>query len=190
MKEMVEIRWHGRGGQGVVTAAQLLAQSALKEDKYFQSFPEFGPERMGAPIRAFSRVSPKPITLYCGIENPDVVAVLDPTLIGAVDLVEGLKESGIVIVNTPEDPAAIKEKLGVKKAKVYTVDASQIAKEEIGRAIPNTPMLGALLKAVDMLEIETIVGLLREQFQKKFSEKVVQGNVKALTRAYEEVRSA
>jgi len=190
MEGMVEIRWHGRGGQGVVTAAQLLAQSALKEDKYFQSFPEFGPERMGAPIRAFSRVSPEPINLYCNVDDPDVVVVLDPTLIGVVNLGEGLKENGIVIVNTSEAAASVKAKLGIDKGKVYTVNASDIAKQEIGRAIPNTPMLGALIKVSEVLKLDTVVKHLKESFGKKFSNAVVEGNIKALERAYEEVKAA
>jgi pyruvate ferredoxin oxidoreductase gamma subunit len=189
MTEICEIRWHGRGGQGVVTAAQLLAQSALVEDKHFQSFPEFGPERMGAPIRAFSRVSPEHINLYCNVDNPDFVVVLDPTLIGLVNLTEGMGDNGAIIVNTSEDPAVVKEKMGTN-GKVFTVDASGIAKAEIGRPIPNTPMLGALLKASGVLKLETVAKHLRDSFGGKFSPEVVEGNVKALTRAYEEARSA
>lgn len=189
MSELCEIRWHGRGGQGVVTAAQLLAQSALVEGKHFQSFPEFGPERMGAPIRAFSRVSEEQINLYCNVDNPNMVVVLDPTLIGQVNLTEGLAEGGAVIVNTSEDPAAVKEKLGIKNGKVFTVDASGIAKEEIGKAIPNTPMLGALIKASSVLKLDTVSKHLRESFGGKFSKEVVEGNVKALKRAYEEVKT-
>ncbi len=190
MEGLVEIRWHGRGGQGVVTAAQLLAQSALEEDKYFQSFPEFGPERMGAPIRAFSRVSPVPINLYSNVNNPDVVVVLDPTLIGVVELIDGLKDNGVVIVNTSEDATSVKKKLGLDKGAVYTVDASDIARQEIGRAIPNTPMLGALIKVSEVLKLDTVVTHLKKSFSKKFSDSVVQGNIKALTRAYEEVKAA
>jgi pyruvate ferredoxin oxidoreductase gamma subunit len=191
MKEMIEIRWHGRGGQGVVTAAQLLAQSALKEDKFFQSFPEFGPERMGAPITAYSRVSPGPITLYCNVESPDVVVVLDPTLIGTVDLTKGLKPEGAIIVNTDESPAELKKKLGTANGQhVYAINASQIAKDEIGRAIPNTPMLGAVIKATEVLDLDTAKGLLKEQFSKKFAEQVVQGNLNAIDRAYKEVKAA
>ncbi len=190
MTELCEIRWHGRGGQGVVTAAQLLAQSALVEDKYFQSFPEFGPERMGAPIRAFSRVCAAPINLYCNVDNPAYVVVLDPTLIGLVNMTDGLIEGGSVIVNTSEDPAVIKEKMGVTNGKVFTVDASGIAKTEIGRPIPNTPMLGALLRASSVLELDTVAKHLRDSFGGKFSPEVVEGNVRALTRAYEEVKSA
>ena len=190
MTEICEIRWHGRGGQGVVTAAQLLAQAALVEDKHFQSFPEFGPERMGAPIRAFSRVSSKPIHLYCNVDNPKFVVVLDSTLIGLVNVTEGLVDGGAIIVNTSEDPAVLKGKLGIKNGKVFTVDASKIAKDEIGRPIPNTPMLGALLKASGVLKLDTVAKHLRDSFGGKFSAEVVEGNVRALTRSYEEVRSA
>lgn len=190
MKDMMEIRWHGRGGQGVVTAAQLLAQSALKENKYFQSFPEFGPERMGAPIRAFSRVSSEPISLFCNIDAPDVVIVLDPTLIGSVDLTDGLKEDGVIIVNTSVDSAKIRQMLGMKTGKVYMVDASKIAQEEIGRSIPNTPMLGALINVTGVLSLDTMVEHLDDSFGKKFSEKIVKGNINALTRAFKEVIEA
>lgn len=190
MSELCEIRWHGRGGQGVVTAAQLLAQSALVEGKYFQSFPEFGPERMGAPIRAFSRVSDDPINLYCNIDNPNMVVVLDPTLIGQVNLTDGLANGGAVIVNTTEDPGAVKKRMGIKDSKVFTVDASGIATAEIGRPIPNTPMLGALLKASGVLKLDTVTKHLRDSFGGKFAANVVEGNVKALTRAYKEVKSA
>ena len=190
MHELFEIRWHGRGGQGVVTAAQLLAQSALVEGKHFQSFPEFGPERMGAPIRAFSRVCADPINLYCNIDHPGIVVVLDSTLIGQVNMLEGLADDGIVIVNTSEDPATVKKRIGSDKIKVFTVDASGIAKAEIGRAIPNTPMLGALLKASSVLELDTVAKHLRDSFGGKFSQEVVDGNVRALTRAFEEVKAA
>ncbi len=190
MSDLCEVRWHGRGGQGVVTAAQLLAQSALVEGKHFQSFPEFGAERMGAPIRAFSRVSADQINLYCNVDSPNMVVVLDPTLIGQVNLTEGLTDGGAIIVNTSEDPAIIKKKLGIERGQVFTVDASKIAKDEIGRPIPNTPMLGALLKASDVLKLDTVVKHLRESFGAKFSTEIVEGNVKALTRAYEEVKAA
>lgn len=188
MSGLVEIRWHARGGQGAVTAAALLAEAALEQGKYFQSFPEFGPERMGAPIRAYSRVSGEPINLHCGVTAPDVVAVLDPTLIGVVDVTEGLKPGGAIIVNTNEGPNGIKKKLA-GSFKVFTVDASGIARSEIGKPIPNTPMLGALLKATGLLDIKSFSGHLKKSFSSKFSREIVEGNVKALERAYEEVRS-
>lgn len=185
----MEIRWHGRGGQGVVTAAALLAEAALEQGKYFQSFPEFGPERMGAPIRAYSRVSSEPINLHCGVTEPNVVAVLDPTLIGVIDVTEGLKSDGAIIVNTKESPVEVKNKLGLKSGHVFTVDASQIAAEEIGKRIPNTPMLGALLKATGILDLESVLGHLRKSFSSKFSSQIVEGNVRALERAFKEVKS-
>lgn len=189
MGELVEIRWHGRGGQGVVTAAALLAEAALEQGRYFQSFPEFGPERMGAPIRAYSRVSSEPINLHCGVTEPNVVAVLDSTLIGVVNVAEGLKDNGVVIVNTKESPTELKSKLGIKSGRVFTVDASQIAEDEIGKRIPNTPMLGALLKATDLLDLPNVLKHLRKSFSSKFSSQIVEGNVRALERAYKEVRS-
>lgn len=189
MSELVEIRWHGRGGQGVVTAAALLAEAALEQGKYFQSFPEFGPERMGAPIRAYNRVSSEPVNLHCGVTEPNVVAVLDSTLIGVVDVTEGLKDNGVVIVNTKESPAEVKKRLGLNVGRVFTVDASQIAQDEIGKRIPNTPMLGALLKATDILDLKNVLKHLKKSFSGKFSSQIVEGNVRALERAYKEVKS-
>ncbi|MDI6822611.1 MAG: 2-oxoacid:acceptor oxidoreductase family protein [Actinomycetota bacterium] len=189
MERLVEIRWHGRGGQGAVTAAKFLAEAALAEGKYVQAFPEYGPERMGAPIQAFTRLSSDPIRTYCGIENPKVVVVLDPTLLNVIDVAQGLVEDGVLIVNTPEPPSRIKERLGLEKAKVYTVDASTIAHEELGRPIPNTPMIGALIKATEVLGLGSVTEHFQEVFADKFSPKVIEGNVKAIRRAFKEVKS-
>ena len=183
---MIEIRWHGRGGQGVVTVSKLLASSALTEGKYIQAFPEFGPERMGAPIRSFTRISDEPITVHSQVTNPDVVVVLDPTLIGEIDLTEGLKKDGVLIVNTTKSPQELKKKLKAKR--IYSLDATKIAQESIGRPIPNVPMLGALVKATGLLNLEPIIKDVRESFQKKFKDEVIEGNVKALERAYREVK--
>lgn len=186
---MLEIRWHGRGGQGVVTAAKFLTDIALNENKYFQAFPEYGPERMGAPIQAFTRIDDKPINIRTGIRNPDVVAVLDSSLIGTVDFLNGIKDSGIVVINTPKTPQEVRKILGIENRplKVYTVNATQIAIETIGRPIPNTPMIGALAKAVNIAPIEVILKFLEKSFSKKFSDEIVKGNVEAARRAYEEV---
>ncbi|MFA6610188.1 MAG: 2-oxoacid:acceptor oxidoreductase family protein, partial [Candidatus Omnitrophota bacterium] len=140
MKDMIEIRWHGRGGQGAKTAALLLADAALSSGKYVQAFPEYGPERMGAPVASFDRISTKPILLHSGVLNPDVVLVLDPTLIEAVDVTEGMSDGGVIVVNTEKTPEQIKSELKISGSiKVFVVDASTISKETIGREIPNTP---------------------------------------------------
>ncbi|MFW6148828.1 MAG: 2-oxoacid:acceptor oxidoreductase family protein [Atribacterota bacterium] len=189
MKEITEVRWHGRGGQGAVTASKLLATSALAEDKYIQAFPEYGPERMGAPIQSFTRISDKPINIHCHVTSPDMVVVLDPTLVGSVDIVEGLTDEGIIVVNTKESPAQIRKKLQLKGKKIFTVDASKIALEELGRPMPNTPMVGALVKATGLLKLDNVITDIKSKFSGKFSQKVVDGNVNAIKRAYQEVES-
>jgi pyruvate ferredoxin oxidoreductase gamma subunit len=189
MKKITEVRWHGRGGQGAVTASKLLATSALAEDKYIQAFPEYGPERMGAPIQSYTRISDMPITIHCHVTNPDMVVVLDPTLIGPVDITEGLTEDGIIVVNTSESPANIRKKLNLKKKKIFTVDASKIASEELGRPMPNTPMIGALVKATGLLKLNNVIEDIKKKFAGKFSQKIIDGNVNAINRAYQEVKS-
>ena len=187
MAQLTEIRWHGRGGQGVVTAGELLAETALDSGRYFQAFPDYGPERMGAPIRAFTRLSTEPITIHSQIEEPDVVLVLDPTLLGAVAVTEGLKEDGVLVVNSGMSPAEVREKLGFQRGEVFTVDASHIAIEEMGREITNTPMLGAFAAATGLVDIDALAGEIREWFGGKLSEKAVDANVRAMKRAAEEV---
>jgi pyruvate ferredoxin oxidoreductase gamma subunit len=188
MEELIEIRWHGRGGQGVVTAGKLLAETALGTDRYFQAFPDYGPERMGAPIRAFTRLSSKPITIHSQIEQPDVVLVLDPSLLGTVPVTEGLKEDGILIVNTSMSPEQVREVTGFHTGQAFTVDASHIAIEEMGRDITNTPMLGAFAGATGIFEIDELAGQLRAWFGKKISANAVEANVRAMRRAAEEMQ--
>jgi pyruvate ferredoxin oxidoreductase gamma subunit len=188
MAQLTEIRWHGRGGQGVVTAGELLAETALDSGKYFQAFPDYGPERMGAPIRAFTRLSPEPITIHSQIEEPDVVLVLDPTLLGTVPVTEGLKDDGVLLVNTAMSPAEVREKLALKTAKVFTVDASHIAIEEMGREITNTPMLGVFARATGLVALDDLVEEIRAWFGEKLSQKAVDANVRALRRAAEEAK--
>ena len=180
MSNLVEIRWHARGGQGAKTASGLLAESAMSAGKYVQGFPEYGPERMGAPILAF---------IHSNVEEPDVVMVLDPSLIGPVDVTEGLKKDGILLVNTPLKPAEVKQKLG-KDVKVATVNASAIAVDKIGRDIPNTPMMGGLLKLVEILPFEQFLETVKQDLIKKFHGRmnIVDGNLNAMRRAYEEVQ--
>jgi len=186
---MQEFRFHGRGGQGVVTAGKLLAETALGTGQYFQAFPDYGPERMGAPIKAYTRLSPEPIHVHSQIEEPNVVLVLDPTLLGTVPVTEGLKEDGVLLVNTPLSPAEIREMLGFKTGKVFTVDASHIAIEEIGREITNTPMIGALAKATGLFDINDLIEQTRKRFTKlMMKEDIIEANVRAMRRAAEEVQ--
>ncbi|MFW6082873.1 MAG: 2-oxoacid:acceptor oxidoreductase family protein [Chloroflexota bacterium] len=187
MAQLTEIRWHGRGGQGVVTAGELLAEAALDSGQYFQAFPDYGPERMGAPIRAFTRLSPEPITIHSQVEEPDVVLVLDPTLMGTVPVTDGLKDDGVLLVNTALSPEEVRDELDFHKGKVFTVNASHIAIEEMGREITNTPMLGAFAEATGLVDLEQLAGEIREWFGSKLSQKAVDANVRALRRAAEEV---
>jgi pyruvate ferredoxin oxidoreductase gamma subunit len=190
MGKLFEIRWHGRGGQGAKTAALLFADAALSEGKYVQAFPEYGPERMGAPVQAFNRLSDDPITIHCGIESPQVVVVLDPTLLDTIDVTKGLTENGILLINTNQEPKIMKEKLSEFKGKLFTVDASTISKECIGREIPNTPMLGALIKVTNLINYERMLKDTRKKLEKKFASKpeVIDGNIKSIERAYQEVK--
>ncbi len=189
---MLEIRWHGRGGQGAKTAALLFADAAVETGKYIQAFPEYGPERMGAPVFAFNRLSDEPILQHCGIKNPNIVVVLDPTLMETIDVTEGISAEGIILVNTQKTAKEIREQLKIKsdKIKVYVVDASKIAKDILKRDIPNTPMLGALIKVSKLLEFEPMLESVKKRLEHKFPNRpdVVEGNIKAIIRAYEEVK--
>jgi len=188
MSELAEIRWHARGGQGAVTASEILAEAALEEGKYFQAFPDYGPERMGAPIRAYTRISSNPIRQHCQITDPDVVVVLDPTLIGIVDFTEGLKKDGILVVNTTASPAELRQQLNFQNGKVFTVDATRIALDTIGRNIPNTPVIGAILKAVDLVSKEAVHEEIVKRMESKAGKKMADANIKAFERAYKEVK--
>jgi len=190
MQDLLEIRWHGRGGQGAKTAAVLLAEVVSAAGKYIQGFPEYGPERMGAPVLAFNRISDQPISIHCHVTEPDIVVVLDPTLLAAIDVSEGLGEDGVILVNTSESPADQRHAMGLKGRKLYTVDASGIALEAIGRNIPNTPMIGALFRVTQLIEYEAFRRLVEQELKHKFRTKpeVVQGNLEAIERAYEEVQ--
>lgn len=188
MNTLTEIRWHGRGGQGVVTAGKLLAETALGTGQYFQAFPDYGPERMGSPIRAFTRISNEPITVHSQIDRPGVVLVLDPTLLGQVPVEEGLLEDGIMVVNTAQSPAEVREITGYETGKVFTVDASHIAIEEMDREITNTPMLGAFTTATNLFELEALIEQVQAWFGKKISAQAVEANVRALRRAAQEIQ--
>jgi pyruvate ferredoxin oxidoreductase gamma subunit len=191
VSNLVEIRWHARGGQGAKTASTLLAESALTAGKFVQGFPEYGPERMGAPILAFNRIGDDPITIHSNVENPDVVMVLDPSLIGAVDVTQGLKDDGVIIVNSTANPAELKARLGAK-SKVATVDASGISVATIGRDIPNTPMMGALLRVNEFIPFEGFMESVKTDLDRRFHgrQAIVEGNLNAMRRAYQEVNLA
>ena len=190
MAEILEVRWHGRGGQGTVTAAKVLAEAAMAEGKNVQAFPEYGPERMGAPLRAYNRVSETPMTIHCQVTDPAVVAVVDPTLLDTVDVTDGATEDAIYIINTTQDPKDVRGKLKLAgKQKVFCVDANGISVKTIGRVMPNTPMLGAVVKATGVIKLGTLLDDIRKSFGKKFSEKIIQSNLDAASRAYEEVKA-
>lgn len=186
---LTEIRWHGRGGQGAVTAAKMVAELALGEKKYFQAFPEYGPERSGAPIVAFTRVSDEPIQVYAGVEHPQIVVVLDPSLLSIVDVTKGAPDDAIVLVNSEMSPADLRKHYKLEGFRYCTIAATRIATETIKRPIPNTPMVGALTRITGLFDIGDVVAFLREDFGKKFPPKVVEGNINAITRSYEEVKA-
>jgi pyruvate ferredoxin oxidoreductase gamma subunit len=181
--QLMEIRWHGRGGQGAVTSAELVAQAAISEGKFAQAFPSFGPERRGAPVLAFVRIdSQEPVRIRAEITEPDVVVVLDPGLLTIVNVVSGLKDNGLVIINTKKSFDEIAAKLQLKaKARLAKVDATLIAREELGVTITNTTMVGALLKATGVVELESVV----EPLNKRFG-RLAEKNVNAMKRAYQE----
>jgi pyruvate ferredoxin oxidoreductase gamma subunit len=187
MKDLLEIRIHGRGGQGAKTASQFIAEAALGEGKNIQAFPEYGPERSGAPMKAYNRISNKPITTYAPVVNPDVVLVIDSTLIGPIDVTEGLTKDGILIVNTPKSAEEIKKETKFK-GKVYTIDATKIAIDTVGRNLPNTPMLGAFVKLTNIVPIDAIKDSINKEFLKKLGEEKTKATIKGVELAYEAVK--
>ena len=189
-QQLTEIRWHARAGQGAVTAAKLVAETALELDRYIQAMPEYGPERMGAPIQAFTRISEDPIEIHNNIEFPGVIVVLDETLLPIVDVASGLTRDGIIIVNTCSPPAAVRKLLGIPHGTVATVDATGISLDTLKRDMPNTPMIGALAKLTGLFTLEQISAHLAKTFGKKFSQEVIDANIAAVTRAYEEVQAS
>lgn len=188
MAKLTEILWHARAGQGAVTAAKLVAETALFEDRYMQAMPEYGPERTGAPLKAFTRISDEPIEVSNNIENPDIVVVLDETLMDLLDVTEGLKPDGAIILNTTLSAADARIKLGVPDTvRVAAIDASGIAMDTIKRNIPNTPIVGALAKVEPVISVDSIKGQLQRSFGKKFAQEMIDANLTSVDRAYEEV---
>ncbi len=189
MAETIEIRWHGRGGQGTVTAAKVLADACLSGGRYVQAFPEYGPERSGAPLRAYNRISTKELRMHCPVLRPHIVSVVDATLLDGINVAEGATKDALFIVNTSKSPKEIREKLKAETGqKVVTIDASKIAMQCIGRALPNAPMLGAICKITNIVSLEQLLDDVRKSFGKKFSQKIIDGNLEATRRGYEEVK--
>ncbi len=190
MSDLVEIRWHGRGGQGAKTAALLLADVAFKTGKYVQGFPEYGPERMGAPITAYNRISSEEIRVHSNIYDPDYVVVVDSGLLDTVDVTEGIKEDGAIIINTSKSSSEIKAKLPNFKGRIYRINARKVSEECLGKYFPNTPMLAAVVKVSGVMDKETFLLEMENSFMHKFSSKpeVIEGNMNALKMAFDEVK--
>ncbi len=189
MNDLIEIRWHGRGGQGAKTASLLLADAAFNTGKYIQGFPEYGPERMGAPITAYNRISNSPIRIHSNIYEPDYVAVVDDTLLESVDVTSGLKEDGAIIINTTRDSEYLKSVLKGYKGNIYTIDARKISMQTLGKYFPNTPMLAAVVKVSNIIPEEEFLADMEGSFKHKFAKKpeLITGNVEALKLALNEV---
>ena len=190
MNDIVEIRWHGRGGQGAKTASLLLADAAFNTGKYVQGFPEYGPERMGAPITAYNRISSERSTVHSNIYFPEYVVVVDESLLHSVDVTAGLKKEGAIVVNSGKTPAQLRPLLKGYEGKVCTIDAGKISEEELGKNFPNTPMLAAIVKVSGVVEADAFVQDMEASFRHKFASKpqVIEGNMRALRRAMEEVQ--
>jgi 2-oxoacid:acceptor oxidoreductase gamma subunit (pyruvate/2-ketoisovalerate family) len=185
MKSILEFRWHGRGGQGAWTASELLARTAIAEGKFIQSFPEFGPERMGAPVTAFTRISTEPIRIHCAVYDPNVVVVLDSTLLKTVPVTAGInREDDVIIVNSADEPKSVREDLRVEKGRVWTIPATELALKVLGSPITNTAMLGAVARATAVVTMEGIEKTVKQRFRADLAEK----NLAVIKQAYEEVK--
>ena len=190
MNSMIEIRWHGRGGQGAKTASLLLADAAFNTGKYIQGFPEYGPERMGAPLTAYNRISDTPIRIHSNIYEPDYVVVVDDTLLESVNVTAGLKETGAIVINTTKSEDYLRKALKGYKGDIYTIDARKISEEALGKYFPNTPMLAAIIKVAKIMTDEELLADMEGSFKHKFAKKpeVIDGNMKALEMALKEVK--
>ena len=190
MSNMIEIRWHGRGGQGAKTASLLLADAAFNTGKYIQGFPEYGPERMGAPITAYNRISDSEIRIHSNIYEPDYVVVVDDTLLESVNVTAGLKETGAIVINTTKTADELKPLLNGYSGKVYAIDARKVSEEALGKYFPNTPMLAAIVKVSGIMSEQDFTNDMKESFKHKFAKKpeVIDGNMKAIELALKEVK--
>ena len=188
MNNLTEIRWHGRGGQGTKTASLLLAEVAFSTGKYVQGFPEYGPERMGAPLTAYNRISDSPITIHSNIYEPDYVVVVDDSLLDSINVTEGLKKDGAIIINTTKSKEEISKKIP-NYNNIYTIDAKKISIEALGKYFPNTPMLAAIVKVSKIMDEEAFLKNMKQSFNHKFSKKpeVIDGNMKALELALQNI---
>ena len=191
MNDLIEIRWHGRGGQGAKTASLLLADAVFNTGKYIQGFPEYGPERMGAPITAYNRISNNPITIHSNIYEPDYVVVVDDTLLESVDVTSGLKETGAIVINTTKSGDELRKHLKGYNGKIYTIDARKVSMETLGKYFPNTPMLAAIVKVTGIMTDEDFIKDMEGSFKHKFAKKpeVIEGNMQAIKLALEEVKN-
>ena len=190
MKKNIEIRWHGRGGQGAKTAALLLADVAFNTGMHVQGFPEYGPDRMGAPITAYNRIGESEIRVHSNIYHPDYVVVVDETLLHSVDVTNGLKEDGAIVINTPRPKEEILPLLNGYKGSVYTIDAHKVSMETLGKYFPNSPMLAAIVKVADIMDKDVFLSQMQASYEHKFAKKpeVIDGNMRALKMAFEEVK--
>jgi pyruvate ferredoxin oxidoreductase gamma subunit len=189
MAENVEMRWHGRGGQGTVTAVKVFADACLSGGRYVQAFPEYGPERAGAPLRAFNRISDRPLRLHCPVTKPNVVVVVDATLLDSVNVTDGTPDDAAFIVNSSKDPKDIRAKIKAKPTqKVFTIDATKISIETIGRPMPNASLVGTVAKVSGLLSLEAALSDVKKSFGEKFPQKIIDGNLESTRRGYEEVK--
>ncbi|PRR77791.1 Pyruvate synthase subunit PorC [Clostridium liquoris] len=189
-KKLIEIRWHGRGGQGAKTASLLLAEVAFNTGMYIQGFPEYGPERMGAPITAYNRMANYPLRVHSNIYEPDYVMVVDETLLKTVDCTAGLKRDGAIVINTKKSPEEIRKELRGYEGKLYTIDARTISEQTLGANFPNTPMLAAIVKILGIMDKEEFIKDMEKSFKHKFATKpnVIPKNIEALKRGLQEVK--
>jgi pyruvate ferredoxin oxidoreductase gamma subunit len=188
MADIIEIRWHARAGQGAITAANTFATVMGELGKHVQAYAEYGAEKRGAPVVAFTRISEKPILLHCGVITPDVVAVLDPSLLKQVDFCEGLSEDGIIMINSSHSIDDLKKAASLGRRKLYLLDATKIAMEELNRNLPNTPMLGTLVKSLELIGIDDFLEKFKTSLPKKFPKNLIAANISAVKRGYEEVK--
>jgi pyruvate ferredoxin oxidoreductase gamma subunit len=192
MKNVMEIRWHGRGGQGDKTACFLLADAAFSSGKYVQGFPEYGPERMGAPITAYNRISNTPCTIHSSIYEPDFVVVVDETLLSCADVTAGLKPHGAIIINSAKEPESLRPCLNGWQGRIYTIDAHDVSMRTLGKYFPNTPMLAAAVKVSHVVDADAFLADMEASFQHKFATKpqVIEGNMKALVESMREIKAS
>lgn len=189
VSEVYEVRWHARAGQGAKTASQFLTEAVIEAGKFSQSIPEFGSERTGAPMKAYNRISDEPILIKTSVQHPNMVIVLDPSLLYVENVLEGIRENGVLVVNTDMSPTEIREKLNIpKNIKVFTVNATKIAYETLGRNLPNVPLLGAIARITNIIDINTVKKSIEAKFLKKLGEEGVKKNFEALERGYNEVK--